>query len=113
MRQLNSIDCYRFGVVCKSWQSVAMLKGHAVLSFQVPWLMLSKHDDDTDAHTFFSLFDRRDFLLRLPELRGKRCCGSSHCWLITTDYQTLQFHLLNPFSGRQTKLPLFKTFPHP
>ncbi|XXG67921.1 hypothetical protein AAC387_Pa06g1152 [Persea americana] len=73
--------------------------------------MLSMHDDETDAYSFFSLSNQRDYSLKVPDLRGKRICGSCYGWLITIDHQTLDLHLLNPLSRQQIKLPSPKTFP--
>ncbi|KAJ8642607.1 hypothetical protein MRB53_004355 [Persea americana] len=112
VRQLDPVQFYRFCATCKSWRAAAMFKCYP-LSHRVPWLVLSKHDDKTHAHSFFSLSHQTDYWLELPELRRKRCCGSSYGWLITIEYETFDLHLLNPFSRRQIKLPSPKTFPRP
>ncbi|XXG57080.1 hypothetical protein AAC387_Pa03g4326 [Persea americana] len=99
-KRLDLMHCYRFGATCKSCWSAAMSKCH-----QVPWLMLSKHDEDTDAYSFFSLCHQEDCSLRLTRASWKTGLWIFSWLLRTIDYQALELHLLNPFTRRQFKLP--------
>ncbi|KAF8379914.1 hypothetical protein HHK36_027379 [Tetracentron sinense] len=71
----------RFSASCISWRSMAAkLNPHPAP--QLPWLMLSKHNNDNaDNKTrgFFSLSEERIYSLNTPK-KSCRYCGSSHGW---------------------------------
>ncbi|XP_043705369.1 putative F-box protein At5g55150 [Telopea speciosissima] len=65
--------------------------------------------EDSDNHGFYSLSTQKVYHLNLPEARGRKC-WSSCGWLITLGLD-LEFHLLNPFSREQIRLPPQPTLP--
>ncbi|KAK4728595.1 hypothetical protein R3W88_021583 [Solanum pinnatisectum] len=81
-------DFIIFGVVCKSWQTVATKENFDVSWPQVPLLMLAADEDD-DYREFYSLSEKK--ITR---------------WLCTTEYTGLgDMTLLHPFSHTQIHLP--------
>ncbi|XP_062100794.1 F-box protein SKIP23-like [Humulus lupulus] len=62
---------------------------------------------------FFNLSSNKVYLLNLPEAssHGKRCCGSSHGWLVILD-ETPSVLLLNPLTRSKFHLPPISTFPN-
>ncbi|KAM3305845.1 hypothetical protein P3S67_012714 [Capsicum chacoense] len=53
---------------------------------------------------FYSPFNCKTYDISLPDIRDKRCWGSSHGWLVTLG-ANFEMHLLNPLSGGQVSLP--------
>lgn len=99
-------DQIRMQSVCKSWRST--LKNS--IRPELPWLMMlpkskQEEEEDPDARDFFSLSKQKIHTIRLPDMRGKRCCGSfNNGWLMTLD-KNLDFHLFHPWSKTQLPLP--------
>ncbi|XXG72025.1 hypothetical protein AAC387_Pa07g1209 [Persea americana] len=85
---------------------------------QLPWLMMvsnpnSKLEQEEEARCFFSLSDRTIHSIKIPEIRGKCCCGSFNNgkaagWLMTTG-SNLEIRLLHPWRGIQMQLPHYST----
>eukprot|EP00268_Persea_americana_P004039 TRINITY_DN11275_c0_g2_i1.p1 TRINITY_DN11275_c0_g2~~TRINITY_DN11275_c0_g2_i1.p1 ORF type:complete len:389 (-),score=67.70 TRINITY_DN11275_c0_g2_i1:26-1192(-) len=93
--------------VCKSWESI--LKN---TSRELPLLMMlpNSKKEDLDAPDFFSLSKRRIHTVHLPEMRGKRCCGSfQNGWLMIMD-DKLDIFLFHPGSKKKINLPHQSTF---
>ncbi|XP_075637792.1 uncharacterized protein LOC142609951 isoform X2 [Castanea sativa] len=69
----------------------------------LPGLMLSE-PLLTDMRTLFSLYDSNHHQLQLSEVRGRRCWGSQHGWVVTLGprYVTQLVHLIK---GKQINLP--------
>ncbi|RWR84788.1 f-box protein skip23 [Cinnamomum micranthum f. kanehirae] len=88
--------------VCKSWSSI--LKN---TSRELPLLMMlpNNKEEDPDARDFFSLSKQRIHTVHLPEMRGKRCCGSfQNGWLMIED-DKLDIFLFHPGSKKKINLP--------
>ncbi|KAL5980548.1 hypothetical protein ACLOJK_028456, partial [Asimina triloba] len=105
-------DYNRFAGVCTTWRSLIQ----EIRPYKFPWLVFSDLDSnrpEPNTHPFFNLLETKVCGLRVPQLRGKRCCGSSHGWLITASQHSNSFHLLTPFSGVEISLPPPSAFPHP
>ncbi|KAF5746152.1 F-box protein SKIP23-like [Tripterygium wilfordii] len=108
--KLLSVEDYiRAQAVCGPWQSVLKEtpfkpKPH----HQLPWLMLP--EDSSDICRFYSFYDRKVHTKELPELCGRRCCGSSCGWMVMVDKSPDVF-LLNPVTRSQIQLPPITTFP--
>ncbi|KAF3328731.1 F-box protein [Carex littledalei] len=100
---LSLSDYSRFGAVCRNWFSVAKQKRHPPR--QLPWLVMGE-DDATHKRKFYSIDEKKHYLIDIPELRGQRLCGSSYGWLFTLDIE-LNFRLLNPFTKNATTCLLF------
>ncbi|XP_043705362.1 F-box protein At2g26160-like [Telopea speciosissima] len=100
-------DVVHFGAVCRPWRSVSVKKLH-FSTIADPWLMLAEKED-SDSRGFYSLSTQKVYQLNLPEARGRKC-WSSCSWLITLGLD-LEFHLLNPFSREQIRLPPQPTLP--
>ncbi|KAJ8629599.1 hypothetical protein MRB53_022922 [Persea americana] len=97
--------------VCKSWWSI--LKN---TSSQLPLLMMlpnkeeEEEEEDKDARNFFSLSKKKIHTVHLPEIRGKRCCGSfKNGWLMIID-EKLDIFLFHPWFKRRIDLPHQSTF---
>ncbi|XP_059626868.1 uncharacterized protein At1g65760-like [Cornus florida] len=107
LQMLDIVDYHRFSAVCKTWRSIAVAakqKQHFSLQ-QLPWLMLSSNNSsEDDDHGFFSPAHGKILKLKLPKVRGCRCCGSSWGWLIMANDIGDNF-LLNPLSRLNIQLP--------
>ena len=102
-------DHMKMQCVCKTWQS--FLKNSSSKR-ELPWLMLLPKDkeEDPDARDFFSLSKQNILSIRLPEIRGKRCCGSfQNGWLMIVVEQ-LDICLFHPWSKKTLQLPHQSTF---
>ncbi|KAG8375358.1 hypothetical protein BUALT_Bualt10G0091800 [Buddleja alternifolia] len=95
-------DYAKISAVCKSWRAIILQKDNQSCSL-LPWLMLTENES-RDIRGFYSPFNKKVCELYLPEIRGKRCWGSSHGWLITLN-TAYEMHLLNPMSRVQILLP--------
>ncbi|KAF9594099.1 hypothetical protein IFM89_027390 [Coptis chinensis] len=92
---------------------------------RLPWLIVPYYDvvgQAPPANTrdnycpdpvlgFFSILDGAIHKVDIPELQGRRICGSSFGWLITV-HGNSEFQLLRPFTGKVVNLPPLTTFPH-
>lgn len=97
---LISPYCIRMRFVCNSWQSI--LKKRSSKLRELPWLMMlpkdKEEEEDPDARDFFSLSRQKMFIVGLPEMCGKRCCGSfQNGWLMTVGIN-LNASLFYPWS---------------
>ncbi|RWR84879.1 putative F-box protein [Cinnamomum micranthum f. kanehirae] len=111
------LDQIQMQLVCKPWCST--LK-HAHLN-ELPWLMMlpnnkSEEEEkenpppDVDARLFYSLSKQQIHTIPLPEIRGKRCCGSlQNGWLMIVD-DKLDISLFHPWSKKKVDLPYHSTF---
>ncbi|KAJ8629765.1 hypothetical protein MRB53_023088 [Persea americana] len=100
-------DQIRMQYVCKSWRSI--LKN--IIHPELPWLMmLPNNEEDPDSRVFYSLSKKKIHAISLPEIRGKRCCGSfQNGWLVTVD-EKLDISLFHPWSRKTVNLPNQSTF---
>ncbi|KAA8521045.1 hypothetical protein F0562_011802 [Nyssa sinensis] len=106
IQKLDIADYHCFGAVCKSWRSIAIAakQNQNFCLQQLPWLLLFSNNFQDGHHGFFSLSHGKVFKLKLPEVHGVQCCGSSWGWLIMTNHSGENF-LLNPFSRSRIQLP--------
>ncbi|XP_057785375.1 putative F-box protein At5g55150 [Salvia miltiorrhiza] len=95
-------DFLAFSAVCCSWRSVYLAKQWQ-LGPQIPMLMFSDYEN-SGFRSFISLCRNRVYSTELPEVRGRRCWGSSSGWIVTIG-DDLQIHLLNPFTRVSICLP--------
>ncbi|KAJ8629759.1 hypothetical protein MRB53_023082 [Persea americana] len=115
-------DQIRMQSPCKSWRSILKYG----IPRELPWLMTlpnnnsssssSKEEEeegeenpppdaDTDARLFYSLSKQNIHTIPLPEIRGKRCCGSfENGWLMMVD-DKFNIFLFHPWSKRKFDLP--------
>uniref|UniRef100_A0A0E0KMQ0 KIB1-4 beta-propeller domain-containing protein n=1 Tax=Oryza punctata TaxID=4537 RepID=A0A0E0KMQ0_ORYPU len=96
-------DAASFRLVCTPWCAALPLETF------YPMLMLpfDPESPDDNVVTFYCAMDDDDEAtidLRLPEVRGKVACGSSHGWLALMD-EAAAVTLLNPFTGGNVTLP--------
>ncbi|KAK9289986.1 hypothetical protein L1049_008148 [Liquidambar formosana] len=101
-------DFLAFSSVCRSWRSVYSNKNWTP-GPQFPWLMLSEKRND-ETRGFFSFDQSKLYELALPEIRGRRCWGSSHGWLVTAGFD-LEIELFNPVTRVRIALPPQFEFP--
>ncbi|XP_050210430.1 probable F-box protein At1g44080 [Mercurialis annua] len=126
----DRISCLRdfiiFGVVCKSWRSVASPEKLNKLT-KVPWLLLDKDDDDHNPRKFLSLSNDVIYRISLPKPRENRFnlgnymfhsgikenqyILSSKGWYLMVE-DNFQLSLLNPFSLSRIDLPHCFPSPH-
>ncbi|KAF7829516.1 F-box protein SKIP23-like [Senna tora] len=110
---INYADYIRFRCVCKIWRSSVPQTPHN-LPPQLPWLMLPLSHSSThqSRRAFFNLSNHKTLFLHLPHAsHPRRCCGSSHGWLVLLD-DTPEILLLNPLAGANLHLPPLHTFPN-
>ncbi|KAF9621761.1 hypothetical protein IFM89_027615 [Coptis chinensis] len=75
-----------------------------VLTFKnSPWLMLPDLTNKF-GRTLVNVFSGKQKHVFLPESHGKRCCGTSHGWLIMVD-SSLVITLYNPLTRAELQLP--------
>ncbi|XP_078175210.1 F-box/kelch-repeat protein At1g57790-like [Carex rostrata] len=98
---LSLSNYIRFSAVCQNWFSVAKQKRHSPR--RLPWLVMGE-DGTTHKRKFYSIDEKKHYLIDIPELRGQRLCGSSYGWLFTMDIE-LNFLFLNPFTKKCYDLP--------
>ncbi|KAJ8629412.1 hypothetical protein MRB53_022735 [Persea americana] len=85
---------------------------------QLPWLMMlpnnkEEEGEDPDTRVFFNLSQQKIHTIPLPEMHGKRCCGSFHNgWLMFVDLK-LDICLFHPWSRKKIHLPPQSTFKKP
>lgn len=103
-------DFLSFSGVCHSWSSL-YLNNNWTPGPQLPWLMLS-NEPTISTRRFLALDQGMGYGLRVPEIRNRRCWGSSYGWLVTTG-ENLEINLVNPFSltRNQIHLPPQTAFP--
>ncbi|KAJ7005733.1 hypothetical protein D5086_004135 [Populus alba] len=109
-KQTNLRSCRFVRAVCKSWRSALPKKPHDLLG-QLPWLLLPYQNDSPNHRGFYNLADGKTYRLELPESYEKRCCGSSHGWLVMVE-ETPAIFLLNPLTKARIDLPSLSTSPN-
>ncbi|CAK7346102.1 unnamed protein product [Dovyalis caffra] len=109
-KQTNYVDYLRVRIVCKTWRSALPKKPHDLLC-QLPWLLLPYENDSPSHRGFYNLADGKTYRLELPEAYEKRCCGSSHGWLVVVEESPTIF-LLNPLTKARIERPSLSTFPN-
>ncbi|KAF9618999.1 hypothetical protein IFM89_003902 [Coptis chinensis] len=117
-----------FSCVCKSWRSLSPMALLRHSEGNLPWLILPYDYDPKPKPKpaswrpeynyccdgllgFFSILDETTYLLEIPELYGRRICGSSFGWLITV-HSNSEVQLLHPFSRKVVYLPPLTEFPY-
>ncbi|KAL5699422.1 SWR1-complex protein 3 [Ranunculus cassubicifolius] len=104
-----------FNCVCKTWRSAAVTAKSRLKPFAPCLLIANKEyddmaddDDEERIRSFYSLYSKKFFNLRLPT-QGKKCWETPYGWLVTLG-QDLKINLLNPFTKTQIALPPTSTF---
>ncbi|KAL4620031.1 hypothetical protein ACB092_06G125000 [Castanea dentata] len=100
------------GAVCKSWHSLLNSPEKFPLPPSCPWLMLAEQNEQSDNNnneqnercSFFKLRDTKLYDLKLPQVAGTRCFGTSFGWLLTIGTD-LRINLLHPLSKHILCLP--------
>jgi hypothetical protein len=88
-----------FRSVCSTWRAAVPFSSFA------PVVMLPFDPQSSDgAVQFYRVTDGEVFTKKLPAVRGKALCGSSHGWLVLVD-KVAAMTLLNPFTGATAELP--------
>ncbi|XP_057987598.1 F-box protein SKIP23-like [Hevea brasiliensis] len=108
-KHTNYVDYLFTRAVCKSWQRAIAKRPHSLL-WQLPFLLLPYHQDIPDHRGFYNIPNDITYSLQLPEAFEKRCCGSSHGWLIMVEDSPSIF-LLNPLTRARIELPSLSSFP--
>ncbi|CAK7346101.1 unnamed protein product [Dovyalis caffra] len=111
-KHTNYVDYLFTRAACKSWQAAITKKPHNVLC-QLPLLLLPYHQNNPDHRGLYNIPDDKTYSIELPETYEKRCCGSSHGWLIMVENSPAIF-LLNPLTRARIELPSLSsvsTFP--
>ncbi|XP_028084300.1 putative F-box protein At1g65770 isoform X4 [Camellia sinensis] len=101
-RQRLIEDYVRFGGVCRSWHLITLEKENYSCS-ELPWVMLTENET-SNIREFHSIFSNKVYKLYLPDIRGRRCWGSSHGWLVTVGTDR-EMNILNPLTRVQIPLP--------
>jgi len=98
------IDHVRFGVVCKSWLSIAKLnhKNHQFRINALPMLMSHMHTiSQTNKRSLYSIISEKEYPIQLSHpsiIESKTCLGCSHGWLALVD-DNKAITLVNPFKS--------------
>lgn len=108
-KQTNYVDYISTRAVCKSWRVAIAKRPHNLLS-QPPFLLLPYHQSSPNQRGFYNITDGKTYSLELPEAYEKRCCGTSHGWLIMVEESPAIF-LLNPLTRARIGLPSLSSFP--
>ncbi|EEF52799.1 conserved hypothetical protein [Ricinus communis] len=108
-KHTNYVDYLVTRAVCGSWQSAIAKRPHNHLLCQLPFLLLPYYQNNPDRRGFYNISDDKIYVLELPEAYEKRCCGSSHGWLIMVEDSPSIF-LLNPLTRERIELPALSTF---
>ncbi|KAF0891409.1 hypothetical protein E2562_009838 [Oryza meyeriana var. granulata] len=91
-------DYVRLRAVCKPWRSFLRPRSRP------PWLMLPYDPcSESCVRGFLDVSDGTVHEIDLPDTRGKRCCGSSHGWLVVERWPDVW--LLNPATRERVQLP--------
>ncbi|KDP36865.1 hypothetical protein JCGZ_08156 [Jatropha curcas] len=106
-KHTNYVDYYVCTrAVCKSWYAAIQKRPNNNLLCQLPFLLLPNHLNKPDHRGFYSMSNDKTYRLELPEAFEKRCCGSSHGWLIMVE-ETPTIFLLNPLTRTRIELPSY------
>ncbi|KAJ8629745.1 hypothetical protein MRB53_023068 [Persea americana] len=119
-----SPDFIRMRSVCKSWRSILKYG----MPRELPWLMMLPNNNssknnkaeeeeeeeeeekgnpppDGGARLFYSPSNQKIHTISLPEIRGKRCCGSfQNGWLMIVD-DKLDIFIFHPWSKKKNRPP--------
>jgi hypothetical protein len=71
--------------------------------------MRQEQDPSSRKHKFFSLTEKEEYCIDIPQLYEQQFFGSSFGWLIVVD-RKLKTHLVNPFSREHYELPDFSNY---
>ena len=97
----------KFSAVCSQWRRVAWEHCRELRSKhtqQLPLLMVPTPDNSKVRRGLYSATRKTLCRSQLSVPHNKRCCGSSHGWLITVDDSSV-VTLFNPFSGKIISFP--------
>ncbi|KAJ9679459.1 hypothetical protein PVL29_021403 [Vitis rotundifolia] len=97
----------KFSAVCSQWRRVAWEHCRELGSkhtHQLPLLMVPTPDNSKVRRSLYSVTRKTLCRSQLSVPYNKRCCGSSHGWLITVD-DSFVVTLFNPFSGKIISFP--------
>ncbi|KAJ6684690.1 hypothetical protein OIU79_014910 [Salix purpurea] len=108
-KHTNYVDYLRTRAVCNSWQ-VAITKRPRNGLCQLPLLLLPYYQNIRDHRGLYNIPDGKTYSLELLEAYEKRCCGSSHGWLIIVE-DSPSFFLDNPLTRARIELPSLSSFP--
>ncbi|CAL5364411.1 unnamed protein product [Camellia sinensis] len=101
-------DYIRFGGVSPNWRRITQENHHKRIevknNLQLPLLMIPTSNNSRMRRGLYSLTKPGICETELPVPYRRRCCGSSHGWLITLDVRTAVIGLINPFSSRMKLL---------
>ncbi|OWM84707.1 hypothetical protein CDL15_Pgr027494 [Punica granatum] len=100
-------DRVRTASVCKPWLSIAQdhsMRWLKPAPTQLPMLLVPTDDNSTTHRGLYCVDGNRVLGSRLHIPYSKRCCGSSHGWLIFAE-EDLALTLFNPFSQETIHLP--------
>ncbi|XP_074267422.1 putative F-box protein At4g17565 [Silene latifolia] len=97
-------DAIHFSFVCKEWLSVFRQVGPN-LSSANPWLLFPENTED-NPEGMRKVYNpgNKYYNLRVPEIFGKKCWGSSLGWIVTYDGE-LEISLFNPLTKSRLQLP--------
>lgn len=98
-------DIIKFSSVCTNWRSVAKgkfnqlkLRPYMYFNRDLPMLLIpSLAENNEFIRSLYSINQGEIYDLHLQAPYKKRCCGSSHGWLITLDGVAFEVNLINPF----------------
>jgi hypothetical protein len=107
-------DFVHFRAVCAAWRSASSPRSRH-LPPQLPWLILPRGPDreNADLGSILSVYDlsmSKTHTLDLPQINGKRICGSSHGWLVLEKEK--EVWLFNPITRLQISLPSLSAQPN-
>ncbi|WCJ44298.1 hypothetical protein M5689_024973 [Euphorbia peplus] len=108
-KHTNFVDYLHTQAVCTSWKSSLPKRPHNISS-HLPFLLLPYYQDHPGHRGFYNISNDKTYSLKLPKASEKRCCGSSHGWLIMVE-DTPSVFLLNPLTRAKIELPSLSTFP--
>ncbi|KAF9594127.1 hypothetical protein IFM89_028381 [Coptis chinensis] len=112
-------DLIRFSSVCSFWNSLSgsFLRHKG----RLPWLIVPYYVDPNVGRDpnycsdgilgFFSILDGLTYKLEIPELVGRRICGTAFGWFITV-HGNSEMQLLHPFTRKVVQLPALTEFPY-
>lgn len=116
-----SADIIRFGLVCKAWNSKALIhkqKSVPLINHQPPWLVINPLHKNSRKKWYPSSYgivggseilinySECEFELRIPyEYKHRTCSGSSYGWLHYEEHRNRVVILFNPISGTSVLLP--------
>ncbi|PIA48051.1 hypothetical protein AQUCO_01400561v1 [Aquilegia coerulea] len=117
MDRLILPNLIQFGCVCTSWRSASAPARHKGL---LPWLIVPIKNNSNNKETgniwvdgnlgFYSILNKKLYMLNVLEIEDRRICGSSNGWLITV-HENSDILLIHPFTREIIDLPSLVDFP--